>query len=1130
MPYVDLRELNALTQLANRGGLGSAIALTDCVAEEPDQLMYIRNDHLIVLRDMGEVLIASCEGVVGWVRRENLRFVTLASGSANSNPILDKQQEESLPITVLTAPSPPPPTSPKGVKPEQNDALGMPLTEFKRNSDPFELESESPQVSPALSLSSRGSNSPRSDSFFPPPRPPKSRYRQSPFSSVNGKAGDASGEDRAKKDSGTCSESMAGIGGSLLDIPSRQPSPDLLSPSLPLDREESEYDSDRSWDIYGDYARESMYGPLMKIGERSPSSARGCGSPLHRAAGWSSEGEVDDENVKEKVVDALRSAQAVVTPEEVQEAKELKVDETTPRVPDYPSPITPSAFNIFEETPKNPVAESQTSEEASSGEAVQASVAAEPIEMVKTSSKCSSTNSFSVVTPVSEKDDPHSSHRDIVPIPTPAFIPLRHPNSSPSPSLSQFPFPSPSLNSSWMPSSPSSPHSIAATRSAVEASRDRRQEGRKSKGLTLVGRMNGDLSSSHGPVPITFLVNKDGIPMAVPMPHGDQSAGAPGIGLGLPLPNQEKRVISPLASPVNLETSTMPAQIHPPAPSRSFTEPTTRMTSPTISSSLSGHNTLQDEMPIPSMRPRSRSFSSSVAKTLGVGRKSSTPSALSINTSTSQGSLTPSPNLQQSNHRKLLKSSFGPSITSHSPQSPHSPGMSFLSRGNSVKDSVVPLIQPPASAQSATFPVSSKTSKSSRSTKKMSSRALPSPVSHKDFAEVTVKADGMDFELIHPQKSSFSPTGSPNLDTVYRTSSSEFQGQRNAPKGVVEDLKRRPTMGSSSSAYSSRALYDTDEWGFLKEKSPTPEIFQSRSAPSDHRAIESKWLSITSSPLPANGPPKKVRKLVLEAGIPNSLRGKVWAWFMAKALMARVPGLYHELLEHDKRPEDERIEEDVLAAYPDHSIFAEPNCPGQQDLRYILRAYSHFAPDGYRPEMALIAGAFLIHCVAEDSFWLLSGLVNSVLKDFYGKEKIGLKIEAGVFEKLLSSAEPKVAKLFKEVGLQPVEFLGKWFGQLFIRCLPWPTALRVIDAVVCTRFLLVASIAVISLSRDRLLHLPPNHDIILNYLHNLPQDSLLLPAHFMKACEEIKFEEKEYKKIRNAMEKNHVPLAWMRGA
>ncbi|KIR34313.1 rab GTPase activator [Cryptococcus deuterogattii MMRL2647] len=976
-------------------------SLTNCVAEEPDQLMYIRNDHLIILRDLGNVLIASCEGVVGWVRRENLRFVTLASGSANASPILDKPQEDSLPITVLTAPSPPPATSPHAIKSERDDALDTPFIEFKRSSDPFDLESESPQVSPALSLSSSGSNCQRLDGYFPPARPPKSRFRQSPSPTVSGKRGDGDSEDRARKNSGTGSEAMGGIGRFMMDIAAREPSPDLLSASLPLDREESEYDSDRSWDIYGDYARESMYGPLMKIGERPPSSTRGRESPLHRVAGWSNENEMEEENVKEKVVDALRSAQAVVAPEEVQEAKELKIDETTPKIPACPWLITPSAFNVNEEAPKNPVAESQPPEDASCVEAAQAPETAEPIEMAKSSSKCSSTNSYSIITPVSEKDDPHSSVcHDTMPIPTPAFIPPRHSNFPPSPSQSQSPFPSPSLDSPWMPGSPSSPHSIAATRSAVEASRDTRQMGRKSKGLTLVGRMNGDLSSAHGPVPIRFLVNKDGIPVAVPTPHGAQSPGTPGIGLGLPLPTQEKRVISPLASPVNIETSTMQTQIHPPAPCRSFTEPTTCTTSPKTSSSLSGHDTVQDKAPIRLMRPRSRSFSSSVTKTLGVGRNSSTSSALSINTSNRHGSFTPSLNLPQSNHKKLFKSSFGPSTTSLSPQSPHSP--------------------------------------------------------------------------------------------VYSASISEFQGQGVALKGAVEHLKRKPTMGSvcSSSAYSSRALYDTDEWGFLKEKSPTPEIFQSRNAPGDHRAIESKWLSITSSPLPANGPPKKVRKLVLEAGIPNSLRGKVWAWFMAKALLARVPGLYHELLEHDKRSEDERIEQDVLAAYPDHSIFAEPNSPGQQDLRYILRAYSHFAPDGYRPEMALIAGAFLIHCVAEDSFWLLSGLVNSVLKDFYGKEKAGLKVEAAVFERLLSSSEPKLAKLFKEIELQPVEFMGKWFGQLFIRCLPWPTALRVVDAV----------------------------------------DSLLLPAHFMKACEGVKYEEKEYRKIRNTVEKGRVPLAWMKEA
>jgi hypothetical protein len=30
-----------------------------------------------------------------------------------------------------------------------------------------------------------------------------------------------------------------------------------------------------------------------------------------------------------------------------------------------------------------------------------------------------------------------------------------------------------------------------------------------------------------------------------------------------------------------------------------------------------------------------------------------------------------------------------------------------------------------------------------------------------------------------------------------------------------------------------------------------------------------------------------------------------------------------------------------------------------------------------------------------------------------------------------------------------IDFIETWFKQIFIRCLPWPTTLRVIDAVVC---------------------------------------------------------------------------------
>lgn len=108
-------------------------------------------------------------------------------------------------------------------------------------------------------------------------------------------------------------------------------------------------------------------------------------------------------------------------------------------------------------------------------------------------------------------------------------------------------------------------------------------------------------------------------------------------------------------------------------------------------------------------------------------------------------------------------------------------------------------------------------------------------------------------------------------------------------------------------------------------------------------------------------------------------------------------------------------------AYPDHSIYSETST-GQSDLRSILRAYSHFATGGYRSEMSLIAGMLLIHCVAEDAFWLLSGFVNGVLKDYYaqpgsGGKAAGMRVDAAVFAGVLHGSEPKLGKLFKDIGL-----------------------------------------------------------------------------------------------------------------
>jgi hypothetical protein len=74
-------------------------------------------------------------------------------------------------------------------------------------------------------------------------------------------------------------------------------------------------------------------------------------------------------------------------------------------------------------------------------------------------------------------------------------------------------------------------------------------------------------------------------------------------------------------------------------------------------------------------------------------------------------------------------------------------------------------------------------------------------------------------------------------------------------------------------------------------------------------------LAIINTPLGSSAPPKKVRKLAIEAGIPASLRGRVWAWFMTPIMTARRPGLYQELLDHnrDDKKLAERIDRDVEA-------------------------------------------------------------------------------------------------------------------------------------------------------------------------------------------------------------------------
>lgn len=68
--------------------------------------------------------------------------------------------------------------------------------------------------------------------------------------------------------------------------------------------------------------------------------------------------------------------------------------------------------------------------------------------------------------------------------------------------------------------------------------------------------------------------------------------------------------------------------------------------------------------------------------------------------------------------------------------------------------------------------------------------------------------------------------------------------------------------------------------------------------------------------------------------------------------------------------------------------------------------------------MCLIAGTLLIHCVAEDAFWLLSGLVNTSLKEYYSKDGQGVRVIAGVFEGVIRGSEKEMSGAFKIAGVK----------------------------------------------------------------------------------------------------------------
>lgn len=237
-------------------------------------------------------------------------------------------------------------------------------------------------------------------------------------------------------------------------------------------------------------------------------------------------------------------------------------------------------------------------------------------------------------------------------------------------------------------------------------------------------------------------------------------------------------------------------------------------------------------------RARSRSFSAAIAKTIGRSRKRSFDMPM------------PTAVVDTARHRSespamAMRDDRIPSHTLQLPTAKLRPGHASRSSVTAIHHMAIdgdsPAHEPPLMpflGRTASGPRPSVDTIASRPGTGMKGQ-YGVGVSHRDFLDPTVKTDGMEFELVQPRKT---PNGAPMVSL--RLDSNDLSlGSLLASDFGNESVSSHGGLHSSSDHhFDVAAPPEVDEWGFIKECSPTPVIFQSRQPPSEVRAAEQRWV------------------------------------------------------------------------------------------------------------------------------------------------------------------------------------------------------------------------------------------------------------------------------------------------
>ncbi|KAH7320807.1 rab-GTPase-TBC domain-containing protein, partial [Stachybotrys elegans] len=218
------------------------------------------------------------------------------------------------------------------------------------------------------------------------------------------------------------------------------------------------------------------------------------------------------------------------------------------------------------------------------------------------------------------------------------------------------------------------------------------------------------------------------------------------------------------------------------------------------------------------------------------------------------------------------------------------------------------------------------------------------------------------------------------------------------------------------------------------------------------------------------------KSLVL-GGIPVAYRAKVWSE-CSGATVLRVPGYYEDLISQSSEDDDasvvSQIEMDIHRTLTDNIFFRKG--PGVTKLNEVLLAYSRRNKDvGYCQGMNLItANLLLILPSAEDVFWILTSIIESILpQGYYDHSLLASRADQQVLRQYVTSILPKLSAHLDSLSIELEALTFQWFLSVFTDCLSAEALFRVWDVVLCTNdgstFLFQVALALLKLNEGNLL-------------------------------------------------------------